>query len=124
MADAGGASAAVGVAVGSFVSDEVVVPESKSRAASVAFCSDGHQLAEERVDGVVLAASAEIAPLLLPALDGRVEAELSLRLAYDSRVGSTGAVFVCVSCRPSHFPCCQWEPPSLPSSIVHSVCHC
>ena len=119
-------------AVDLFVSDGVAVvldlPNSLlpicQTAASVACGSDGHQLAEERVDGVVLAASVEGAPLLLPALEGRVEEEPSLRLAYVSRVGSTGAGLVCVSCRPSHFPCCQWELPSLPSSRVHSVCHC
>ena len=54
--------------------------------------SEGHQLPEERVDGVVLVASVDEAPLLLPALEGRVDAEPSLRLSCSRRVGATGAV--------------------------------
>ena len=54
--------------------------------------NEGHQLPEERVDGVVLVASMDEAPLLLPALEGRVDAEPSLRPSCIRRVGTTGAV--------------------------------
>ena len=114
---AAGTSAATGVSVCSFSADSNACAVELDRLQG----NEGHQLPEERVDGVVLVASVDEAPLLLPALEGRVDAEPSLRLSCSRRVGATGAVLEFVLCRPSHFPCCHWEPPSLPSSSVQSA---
>ena len=83
-----GTPTATGVAVRSFSADGDACVVDFGRIQG----SEGHQLPEERVDGVVLVASVDEAPLLLPALEGRVDAEPSLRLSCSRRVGATGAV--------------------------------
>ena len=84
---AAGASAATGVSVSSFAADSNACAVELDR-----LQNEGHQLPEERVDGAVLVASMDEAPLLLPALEGRVDAVPSLRPSCIGRVGTTGAV--------------------------------
>ena len=82
---AAGASAAAGASVSSADNSACAVELDLLQ-------NEGHQLPEERADGVVLVASMDEAPLLLPALEGRVDAVPSLRPSCICRVGTTGAV--------------------------------